>query len=331
MPAPRISPLPDAQRAAIHAQLAALERAGLPVSDALGMLRLGPGLQSRVAGAKRLLARGQNLAAAGAAAGLFTPLETTVLRAAIQAGSPAIAHERLASAATASARRGKQVRARLLLPLFVLAVALFVLPIPALMSGALGIASYLLQSVGVLLLLAAALALLRYVARLHAGGTVGPGRDAVEALLLRLPVFGEVLVRSQAQRFFENLALLVGSGVAMFEALPVATQTVSLLTMRADYQRLLPMLQDGMPLSLAVAALDYPGNPNVVGMIATGEGSGELADLLSRYAQGEGALVASRIDQLATWIPRIVYAILVVWIAQGVLGGFGTLLRRPLD
>ena len=80
-------PLSDQIRAQIHAQLAALERAGLPVADAVGMLRL-PREQDRVARVVRDLRRGQSLADAGASAGLFTPLETAVLRAAMPIQRP---------------------------------------------------------------------------------------------------------------------------------------------------------------------------------------------------------------------------------------------------
>ena len=56
-------------------------------------------------------------------------------------------------------------------------------------------------------------------------------------------------------------------------------------------------------------------------MIATGEGSGTLPDLLARYAQGEGQLVSERQEMLATWIPRIVYGALLLWMAMGLIGG----------
>ena len=79
--------LPDDLRAQMHAQLAALERAGVPPAQAVGLLDLPGEWKAAATRTSRALARGQSLADAGAAAGLFTPLETSVLRAAIHAGS----------------------------------------------------------------------------------------------------------------------------------------------------------------------------------------------------------------------------------------------------
>lgn len=323
-------PLSDQIRAQIHAQLAALERAGLPVADAVGMLRL-PREQDRVARVVRDLRRGQSLADAGASAGLFTPLETAVLRAAILAGSPAAAHERLGASAAARARRIAQMQARLLMPLAVLAIALFVQPLPALISGSIGVGAYLWQSVGTLLLLAGCFAALQQVVKRHRDRSDGPGRIAIEQLLLRLPVIGDLLVRGQAQTFFENLALLLESGVSMFSALPVASATLNLRTLRAQFDQLLPLMQAGASLSNAARTLDCLGNPAVIGMIATGEGSGTLPELLKRYAQGEGKLVSERQEMLATWIPRIVYAVILAWMASSLIGGAGQMFSRRID
>lgn len=323
------SPLAAAQRAEVHAQLGALERAGVPVMQALGMLRLAPELKGRIAAVQRALGQGRNLAEAGA--GLFTPLEITVLRAAIAAGSPAPAHERLAATAAAQARRTKQVRARLLMPLAVFAIALFLLPLPALIAGSISGGAYLMQTLGRLLALAGMLWLLQFVARHYPSDPEGSARIPIESVLLRLPLIGELLIRKQAQRFFENLALLLGSGVAMFDALPAAVDTLTMQVVRADYARLLPMMQSGLTLSNAVLALDYPGNTTVVGMISTGEGSGELPQLLARHAQAESSFVDQRTDTLATWIPRLVYLMLAVWMVQGILGGFAPVVRPSLD
>lgn len=321
----------DAIRGQMHAQLAALERAGVPITQALALLRL-PGLQPRISKALVMLGKGQNLADAGGQAGLFTPFETTVLRAAIQAGSPAIAHERLATAAAARARRNAQVRARLAMPVFVLATALFLQPLPALIAGTISGADYLVSSVGVLLLLVACVYALVHFVRLHSQGADGPGRSVVESVLLRLPVFGDLLQREQSQAFFESLSLLLGCGVAMFDALPAATDTLSWQTARQQFSAVLPRMQAGSNLADALRTLDWPGLDTVIGMAATGEGSGRLPDLLARYAQAEGSLLSDRREQLATWIPRIAYALIVVWMAQGVLGGMTeVIVDRKID
>jgi type II secretory pathway component PulF len=322
--------LSDPLRAQVHSQLAALERAGIPVADAVALLRLPGAAQNRVVRVVAELRQGRPLADAGAAAGLFTPLEAAVLRAAVLGGSPAIAHERLGKSATARARRTSQLRARLAMPLFVLAIALLVQPLPALISGSIGGGEYLWRTVGTLLILAGCIGSLQHIAGRHGGESDGPGRIAIESALLRMPVLGELLTRTQAQVFFENLALLLASGVAMFDALPAASATLAFRSLRARFDTLLPLMQGGASLATAARTLDCLGNEAVIGMIAAGEGSGTLSDLLTRYAQGEGRLVSERQELLATWIPRIVYLVIAAWMAQGLLGNSNLLPRTAI-
>ncbi len=324
------SSLSDHLRAQIHSHLAALERAGMPVADAVGLLRLPGAAQRRAARVAGELRQGRPLADAGADAGLFTPLEAAVLRAAVLGGSPAIAHERLGKSAAARARRAAQLRARLAMPLFVLVVALFVQPLPALISGSISGGEYMWNTFGTLLMLAGCIAAVKHLFQRRAGGGDFAGRIAIESALLRLPFIGELITRGQAQSFFENLAMLLGSGVPMFDALPAASATLSMRALRARFDTLLPLMQGGASLATAARTLDCLGNHAVIGMIATGEGSGTLPELLTRYAQAEGRLVSERQETLATWIPRIVYLIIAAWMAQGLLGGTSVLPRRDL-
>lgn len=323
--------LPAARRAEVHQQLALLERAGVAVIQAVGMLRL-PGEQARVAKTQRGLEQGLDLAEAGIRAGLFAPFEARVLAAALQAGSPALAHERLGAAAAAQSRRASQLRARLAMPAFVFAVSLFVQPLPALIAGSISGGSYLAQTVGVLLELAVLLALAGHLLRRFGSTGEGMGRLVVETVAINVPIVGPMLVRSQAQVFFENLALLLASGVSMFDALPTAASTLWMRAVRVQFEGLLPQMQAGATLANAARSLGCLGNREVIGMLATGEASGRLPELLAHYARAEGVEIASMQDQFATWLPRIIYAAIALWMAAGLIAGAGAVMgRRNLE
>jgi general secretion pathway protein F len=323
--------LPDALRARVHLQMAALERAGVPVLQALGMLELPTSEQARVQRALQLLRAGQPLAMAGRIAGLFTPMESTVIAAAVQGGSPANAHQRLAERASARAAQFKQVRARLALPAFVLLAALFILPLPALVAGHIGVVWYLARIVLFLSAAAGLFALGREIYLRQAAAEDWPGREPLESLLLRLPLIGGLVVRTQAQRFFEHLALLLEAGLPAVDAVTHAASTLRLQCIRADFESMLPALQAGASLSQAAEELDYLGSSAVLGMLSTGEGSGRLPELLQRYADGEAALLSSEIEQIATWLPRFAYALLALWLAVQFIGSFAGILQRRID
>src|SRR5512141_3335260 len=92
----RFKPLPYRIRAELFLQLSRLEAAGLPYDRAMVTVRLPEPATRRLKSMQALAARGLDAAKAGEQSGLFTVLETRLIRAALNAGSPARTYERLA-------------------------------------------------------------------------------------------------------------------------------------------------------------------------------------------------------------------------------------------
>ncbi|SDD18523.1 type II secretion system F family protein [Aquimonas voraii] len=322
--------LPEDLRARLHLQLATLERAGIAPLQALDALDLGPEAAQRLRSARGFLMQGQPLAQAGRLAGLFTPLEAAVIAAASQGGSPAGAHQRLGEQALLLAQQGKTLRGRLLLPGFVALAALLILPLPSVVAGSLSVAAYLLRVILVVAGVAALFALGRELLRRHAAAEDWPGRVALESLSLGLPVLGPLIARLQVQRFLEYLALLLDCGLPAAEAVRHAASTLRVQPIRSDFEASVPALLAGHSLHAVAGGWRFVADPMLAGLIATGEGSGRLPELLARYANAEGEALESRIDSLATWIPRIVYLLLALLLAWQLVGGFGALLGRDI-
>lgn len=322
-------PLSLPVRALLFQHLAAMEKAGMPAERAYALLELGPALRERVDTFRRLFARGVDVASAGSNSGLFTLFETRLLRAAFAGGSPQPTYERLArSLATASAQQ-RTLRSRLMLPGAVLAIALFVQPLPQLFSGALTAPGYLAKALLPLITLAVAGMLAARTCRWFASGEPGAGRATLERLLLGLPVLGEVHLRRNTRDFVESLALLLQAGLSLFEALPVAVATVGNQLVRDDLLSLLPAVQSGASLSTAVAGLRLVDTVQLFAIIHTGEESGTLADMLQRYANAESVALAQTQDALMTWLPRMLYSLVALWMAVQILSG--PKLAQPSD
>lgn len=322
--------LAAAVRSRLHLQLAALERAGVPPRQALQALECGGEAKARVTRARQLLEAGQAWAIAGRLSGLFTVMEAAVIAAAAEGGSPARAHQRLGEQAALQDRQLKRMRGRLLLPAFVAFAALVILPLPALVAGSLGPGTYLLR---LLLIVGGVLGLLvlgRELLRRQAAAEDWPGRAVLESLALGLPVFGPLLTRQQVQRFVEYLALLLDCGLPAADAARHAASTLRLQCIRSDFEASVPALQAGHSLQAVAGGWRFVADPTLLGMIGTGEGSGRLPELLARYAKAEADALDSRIDSLATWLPRLVYLLLALLLAWQLIGGFGALIRRDL-
>jgi general secretion pathway protein F len=314
-------PLPWALRATLFAHLAAMERSGLPTLSAFSLLKLTGAGELRLQMMRKLLARHIDLATAGWKSGLFTPVETALLRAAFVAGSPAASYARLATRYSARATQQRQIKSRMMLPLLTLILALFVQPLPALVSGALTPLAYLWKALAPLIVLAVLSRAALRCPMWFLSGRPTPLRQSAAAMLLRLPVFGAIHARRVVRDFFEALALLLAAGVPMFDAVPLALSTVDNGVLRAELATLLPALKAGATLAEAVGGMQLVDLGTLSALVLTGEGSGTLPEMLLRFVQGESERIAHFQEQLAQWLPRLFYFAVAGWMAWQMVAG----------
>jgi type II secretory pathway component PulF len=111
-----------------------------------------------------------------------------------------------------------------------------------------------------------------------------PGRRAaLEGLLVRLPVIGEIVVLFQLVQFMYVMSLAMGNGVAALDALRSCREVVSSASFRDFVRALEANVQQGR--GLAVGFQDASFVPDLVRqMVATGEESGSLPLVMGRMA-----------------------------------------------
>lgn len=315
---PRANPA-AASRGQLFSQLAAMERAGLPLLQALATVQLPAALAPAMAHWRRQLEQGRELASAGQLCGLLSPLDASLIRAAQASGCLATVLQRLAQRYEQQARQRALLKSRLMMPLTVLLLALFIQPLPALVGGQLSPAGYLWHCLQPLLLLVLSYGLGRWLWRRSERAPAGQG-TLFSAVLGRLPLLGRFYRRSNLRDFFATLGLLLEAGLPMLEALPKACATLRSRPLRAEMEGLAPRIQAGQSLGQALAPLVFPGKAVVQGLISTGEASGSLPASLQRYAASETEQLDSLREQLALWLPRLLYVAVALWLAQAILG-----------
>jgi general secretion pathway protein F len=310
-------------RADLYAQLAAMEKAGLPVDKAFSLLNVPASMQTRLTKARTFLRRGSELSVAGLRSGLFTELEATLIGAATSAGSPAATYRRLADYYSQRAGQARSIKSRLMLPAFVLIVSLFVQPLPALFTGTLGFGKYLLHVMQPL----AALAAIAYIVMALPGrinrDPYTPTTAWIEKAICALPLFGKIYIRRNIRDFFESLALMLEAGLPILDALPKALAAITDRAIRSDFARIRPKIADGATLTQALADVFWLEDNQSIALIHTGEESGALPEMLFRYAAIETETINNFYREAAAWLPRIVYALIAVWIGYGILSGAG--------
>ncbi len=137
-----------------------------------------------------------------------------------------------------------------------------------------------LRSYGWVVLVAIVVAILLFRLALRSPTT----RLAFHRWLLRLPLFGRLLRGVDAARFASTLGILMSSGVPMIRALETGAATLSNESMRGNVLDALSRVREGAPLARALGVgKQFP--PMLIHMIASGEATGELPDMLERSAQ----------------------------------------------
>lgn len=319
-----------ASRAQLFGHLAAMEKAGVPVAQALLSVALPGHAKAALQGLQVQVAGGRDMASAGLRSGLLTPLDSSLLGAAQASGCLAAIYQRLAERYAHRARQVAAVKSRLLMPAAVLVLALLIQPLPALVGGQLSLAGYLWGVLWPLLVLGMLYALGRGLYRRSESAPVGMVSSSA-GLLASVPILGPTLLRRNLRDFFDSLGLMLEAGMPMLEALPKACAVIRHAPLRKRLSSVQLAVQRGQSLAQALASVDFPGQGLALGLIRTGEASGTLPASLLNYAGVETQKLDSLVEQLATWLPRLLYAAVMLWMAYGLLTGTGFGPRLPAD
>jgi len=110
----------------------------------------------------------------------------------------------------------------------------------------------------------------------------GPKR-AFHAILLRLPLIGKFVRGTNSARFARTFSILATSGVPVLDAMRIAGEVVTNLPMRTSVDQAAKKVREGTAIH---KALDDSGYfpPMMVHLIASGEASGNLDEMLERAA-----------------------------------------------
>jgi general secretion pathway protein F len=118
-------------------------------------------------------------------------------------------------------------------------------------------------------------------------------RQRWHALMLRIPLVGRLVRATDTARFASTLAILTRSGVPLVEALGIGAEVISNRVIRAHVVVAAQKVREGGSLTRALEGSgQFP--PMMLHMIASGERSGELDQMLARTARNqENDLAAS--------------------------------------
>ena len=147
------------------------------------------------------------------------------------------------------------------------------------------------------------------------------GRLAWDTFKLKMPIFGPIFMKVAVSKFSRTLATLVRSGVPILSALEIVSKTSGNKRLELVIVSLMESVKKGDSISGPLTKSEvFP--PMVVRMIAIGEETGELEEMLIKIADFYDSEVDTAVDGLTSLIEPLIMAFLGIVIGGIVIAMF---------
>ena len=150
------------------------------------------------------------------------------------------------------------------------------------------------------------------------------GKLAIDKLLLKAPVLGDVLRKSAVSRFTRTLGTLIGSGVSILDGLEITAKTAGNRVIQDAIMESRTSIAGGETISAPLQKSQvFP--PMVISMIAVGEQTGGLDEMLSKIAD----FYDEEVDAAVGGLLALMEPIMIVFLGV-VVGGMVVAMYLPI-
>ena len=145
-----------------------------------------------------------------------------------------------------------------------------------------------------------------------------------DAVFLKLPVFGGLLRKVAVARFSRTLGTMISSGVPILEALDICARTAGNLVIESALVKTRAAISEGRTIAEPLEASGvFPGM--VVQMIAVGEATGAMDQMLSKIAD----FYDDEVDAAVQALTALLEPIMMVFLG-GTVGGMLVAMYLPI-
>lgn len=144
------------------------------------------------------------------------------------------------------------------------------------------------------------------------------GRYRIANFAFKFPIFGKLNRESELARFSRTLGLLVGAGIPITQALEIVAAAMSNILYRDAILAAEKQVEKGVPLSVPIRA-DPNFDPLIAQMIAVGEETGKLDEVLEKVAGFFESQAAQSVKNLSIALEPIILVVLGVMVGGLVL------------
>ncbi len=183
-------------------------------------------------------------------------------------------------------------------------------PLPAVTKAIFALANFLIHRGWILIIAIVAIAI-AYIRWVHTAS----GRKTIDQTKLKLPLFGELTIKSAMARFSDTLSTLFSAGIPLIDCLQAVRGVIDNVIIGETINGIVENIKKGESLS---SALSKSGlfTPMVIDMAAVGEESGSLEHMLTKVAE----FYTEEVNHLINNITALINPIMMV-VVGGLIGG----------
>src|SRR5580658_556776 len=136
------------------------------------------------------------------------------------------------------------------------------------------------------------------------------GQSIIDRILMRLPVFGDLVQKTAIARFSRTLGTLISSGVPILQALNITRDTAGNYVVASAIGKIHDSVKEGESV---VGPMESSGvfPPMVTSMVQVGEETGQLPDMLIKVAD----VYEGEVDNVVAALTSILEPIMIVLLA----------------
>ena len=150
------------------------------------------------------------------------------------------------------------------------------------------------------------------------------GKLVIDRLMLKAPVLGDVLRKSSVSRFTRTLGTLIGSGVSILEGLEITAKTAGNRVISDAIMESRASIAGGETIAAPLQKSQvFP--PMVISMIAVGEQTGGLDEMLSKIAD----FYDEEVDAAVSGLLSMMEPLMIVFLGV-VVGGMVVAMYLPI-
>lgn len=150
------------------------------------------------------------------------------------------------------------------------------------------------------------------------------GKMVVDNLMIKLPLFGDLIIKSSLAKFARTQATLLGAGVPIMNSLEIARQVMGNYPMEKMVERIKEAISQGK--TMATPLSQEPMVPNlVIQMVAVGDQTGSLDNMLAKVAD----FFEDEVEAIVASLTSLIEPVMIV-VLGGIVAGLVLAMYMPI-